>query len=155
MLTTALPNTMDKILLFAGFLLIILGGIAMYTPWIQLRNSQRLTGKELSKQYPEHKWMRWGFVSLYLSWIVIVYFIFIKVLSSINTISFLAVFFASIGLFIGLFAVITGVSILPMRAPRIIFVVGEDAERAGRFQVAWSASVLMIAIAIEVIRRLT
>ena len=146
---------MDKILLFAGFLLVIVGGLAMYTPWIQLRASQRLTGKELSKQYPEHKWMRWGFITLYLSWIVIVYFVFMKVLPSINIISFLAGLFASIGLFIGLFAITTGVSILPMRSPWVIFVVGEDAEKAGRFQVTWSASVLIVAIAIEVLRRLT
>jgi len=86
---------------------------------------------------------------------VIVYFVFMKVLPSINIISFLAGLFASIGLFIGLFAITTGVSILPMRSPWVIFVVGEDAEKAGRFQVTWSASVLIVAIAIEVLRRLT
>ena len=125
----------------------------MSTPWIQLKNSKRLTGKELSKEYPEHKWMRWGFIILYLSWIVIVYFFFIKVFQSINVVSFITAIFASIGLFIGLFAVLTGVSILPTRAPWVIFVVGDDAKRAGRFQVAWSFGVIVLAIAIEILRQ--
>ena len=144
---------MDRILPLIGYLIFILGGIAMYTPWFQLKNSKRLTGKELGKQFPEHEWMRWGFAILYLSWIAIVCFFFIRVFPSIHAFSFLAGIFASIGLFIGLFAVITGVSLLPTRAPRVIFVVGAEAERAGRFQVAWSVCVLILAMAIEFLGR--
>ncbi len=127
----------------------------MYTPWLQLKDNKRLKGKELSKQYPRHKWMRWGYIILYLSWIAIVYLFLTKVFPSLNIFSFLAAIFASIGLFIGLFAVITSVSILPMRAPIIVFVVGDEAERAGRFQVAWSAGVLILAITLEILLRYT
>ena len=145
---------MDTVFLIVGFLTIALGGISMYTPWIQLKHSKRLTGKELSKMYPEHKWMRWGYITLYISWVVIVFFLFTKVLiTSINIFSSMAAIFANIGLFIGLFAVVTGVSILPTKAPVIIFVVGDEAKDAGRFQVTWSASVLLLAIALEFLRR--
>ncbi len=90
-----------------------------------------------------------------MSWIMIVFVFFVTVFPSISIVSFLAAIFASIGLFIGLLAVMTGVSILPMSAPRAIFVVGEEAESAGRFQVAWSVGVLILVIAIEILRRYT
>ena len=97
--------------------------------------------------------MRWGYLFLYLSWIVLVYVFLTQVLSWINMASFLATIFASIGLFIGLFAVITGVSILPTRSLRIIFVVGDETESAGRFQIAWSGGVILLAIVIEILRQ--
>ncbi len=144
---------MDKILSIIGFIMIFLGGIAMYTPWIQLRRSERFTGKELSQKYPEYKWMRWGFISMYLAWIAAVFFFFYKVLTWVNVASFLAALFASIGLFIGGFAAITGVSILPMRSPWILYIVGDEAREAGRFQVAWSVGVIVVAVALEFLRR--
>ena len=132
----------------------ILGGVAMYVPWIKLRNSHRLSGKELSRQYPQHRWMRWGFIRLYLSWIVLVCLVLIKILPSILATSFIAGLFAGIGLYIGLFAIITGVGVLPTRGPWTMFVVGEEAQRAGRLQVFWSVSVLVGITAIEVLHKL-
>jgi hypothetical protein len=38
-------------------IVIILGCIAMYTPRIQLKRKDGLTGKGLSKKYPQHGWM--------------------------------------------------------------------------------------------------
>lgn len=141
--------------LILDLIVVLLGGIAMYTPWIQLKRKDGLTGKELSKKHPQYGWMRWGFITLYLSWLAIVFFLFYKALSLswMNGVSFIGGVFASIGLFIGSFAVITGVSILPMRSPWILYVVGDDALRAGRFQVAWSLSVIFIAGVIEILRR--
>jgi hypothetical protein len=144
---------MDQILPIIGFITIFLGGFAMYTPWIQLRHSERFTGKELIQKYPEHKWMRWGFMGMYLGWIIAMFLFFYKVLTWLNMASFLAALFASIGLFIGGFAAITGVSILPVRSPRILYVVGDDAEDAGRFQVAWSVGVIVVAMVLEILRR--
>ena len=146
---------MDKILLFASFLLMILGGVAMYVPWIILRNSHRLSGNELSRQYPQHRWMRRGFLMLYLSWIVLVSLVLVKILPSILATSLIAGLFASIGLYLGLFAVITGVGALPTRGPGTMFVVGEEAQSAGRLQVFWSVSVMVGITAIEVLHKLT
>lgn len=89
---------------------------------------------------------------MYVSWIATVFFFFYKVLPWVNIGSFLGALFASIGLFIGLFAVITGISILPMRSPWILSVVGDEVERAGRFQIAWSVGVIVIAFMIEALR---
>jgi hypothetical protein len=144
---------MDRILSSTGFIIILLGLFSMYTPWIQLKHSERLTGKELSKKHPEHEWMRWGFISMYLIWIVAVGFFFVIVLASINLASFIAAFCASIGLFIGLFALITGVSLFPMRGVRIWYVVGDKAVESGRFQVTLSVAVIIVAIALEILLR--
>jgi len=124
----------------------------MYMPWIQLKDSKTLSGKELSKKYPEHKWMRWGFIGMYLGYIVIIFIFFVKVLHWVNIASFFGGFFASIGLFIGLFAVLTGVSILPLRSPWLFYVVGDEAGKAGRIQVICSLVVIFIAFALEILR---
>ena len=134
---------------------VLLGGIAMYTPWIHLRRKDSITGKELSKKYPQHRWMRWGYITLYLLWVTIVFFLFYEALQNswIKSVSFIGGVFASIGLFMGLFAVITGVAILPMRIPWILYVVGDKAKKTGRFQVVWSIGVIMIVGVMEVLHR--
>jgi hypothetical protein len=90
--------------LISQLIVILLGGIAMYTPWIQLKRKDSLTGKELGKKYPQHKWMRWGFITLYISWGAIVFFFFYEAmkLSWMKSISSIGGVFACIGLFIGL-----------------------------------------------------
>ncbi len=135
-----------------SYIIIFLGAATMYLPSSQLKDSKRLSGKELSKKYPEHKWMRWGFISMYLGWIAAALFFFYKVLPLVYAASFLSALFASIGLYIGLFAIITGVSILPMRSPRILYVVGDEARKAGRFQVTCSLVVIFITFAVEAFR---
>ena len=92
---------------------------------------------------------------LYLSWIVLVSLVLVKILPSILTTSLIAGLFASIGLYLGLFAVITGVGALPTRGPGTMFVVGEEAQSAGRLQVFWSVSVMVGITAIEVLHKLT
>jgi hypothetical protein len=143
-----------KTYFFFDLIVILLGGIAMYTPWIQLKSEDGLTGRELGEKYPRYGWIRRGFVTLYLSWVAIVFFFFYKALSLswLNSISVFGGVFASIGLFIGLFAVVTGVSLLPMRSPKFLYVVGDDAQRAGRFQVVWSFCVIVIASVMEILR---
>ncbi|MBL8090797.1 MAG: hypothetical protein JNJ43_10740 [Anaerolineales bacterium] len=147
-------GTIEWIFLILGFASMILGVFAMYTPWIHLKHSKRLTGKELGKKYPQHKWMRWGYIILYLGWFGIVYFLFTKVLLSINIFSSISGLFATIGLFMGLFAFITGVNILPTRLPIITFVIGNEAKVAGRFQTIWSTSVLILAIVLELFEKI-
>ena len=136
-------------------IIVFLGGVAMYTPWLHLKRKDSLTGKELSKKYPQHGWMRWGYVTLYFLWTAIVLFLFYEALKiySIKSVSLLGGLFASIGLFMGLFAVITGVTILPMRIPWILYVVGDSVKKAGRFQVAWSIGVILMAIVMELLHR--
>jgi len=135
--------------------IVFLGITSMYTPWFQLRREDSVSGKELSKKYPQHAWMRWGFIILYLLWIAIVFLLLRQSISLawMKSVASFGGFFASIGLFIGLFAVITGVSILPMRVPWILYVVGDDAQRAGRFQVTWSLGVILLAIVMEILSR--
>jgi hypothetical protein len=59
---------------------------------------------------------------------------------------------ASIGLFLGLFALKTGVSAVPNRNTFYIrFVVGETAYRTGRLQTIWSLSVFVLALVWNVI----
>jgi len=137
------------------FAVILLGGIAMYTPWIHLKRKDSITGKELSKRYPQHGWMRWGYITLYLLWTAIVFFLFYGalMLSWMKSISMVGGVFASIGLFMGLFAVITGVAVLPMRIPWILYVVGDNAKKSGRFQVVWSIGVLLFASVMEILHR--
>ena len=85
---------------------------------------------------------------------MLVCLVLIKILPSILTTSFIAGLFAGIGLYIGLFAIITGVGVLPTRGPWTMFVVGEEAQRTGRLQVFWSVSVLVGITAIEVLHKL-
>lgn len=143
---------MNKIPFF-NLIITLLGVIAMYSPRFQLKMSKSLTGKELSRKYPEHGWMRWGFIVLYIAWIVLMFMFCSKVLYWVAAISFIGYLFASIGLFYGLFAIITGVCILPMHVPWLLYVVGDDARKAGRFQVFLSLSVVIVVSAIEVLRR--
>jgi len=137
------------------FATILLGGIAMYTPWIHLKRKDSITGKELSKKYPQHGWMRWGYITLYLLWISIVFFLFYEalMLSWMKSVSLVGGVFASIGLFMGLFALITGVAILPMRIPWLLYVAGDNAKKSGRFQVVWSIGVILIASVMEFLQR--
>lgn|GEM_PF-4992872 len=72
---------METVLLIIGYVIIVLGMTTMYTPWLQLKNCKRLSGKELSIKHPEHKWIRWGFISMYLGWIVSIFMLFLKIFS--------------------------------------------------------------------------
>ena len=129
--------------------LIALGALSMYTPWLQLSKSERLNETQLHEKHSEHGWIRWGFIVIYFLWIVLAF----EVLHNIpwsRAILFLGVFFSSIGFFIGMFALITGVCILvPTIIPRLLFVVGENARRAGRFQVLCSSTVFLITCAVN------
>jgi hypothetical protein len=144
---------MDKIISATRLLTILLSGIAMFTPWIQLRHSKGLTGKELSQKHPELEWVKWGFISMYLAWIPVVILLLYKIFPRVNSASLVAVFIASLGLFSGGFAVITSVSILPIRSSQNLYTVGDEAREAGRFQVAWSVGVIAIAVALELFYR--
>ena len=141
---------MDKVISVTRLLTILLSGVAMYTPWIQLRHSKGLTGKELSQKHPELRWVKWGFISMYLAWIPMVILLLYKIFPRVNSASLVAAFFASLGLFTGGFAVITGVS-SPMF--QSLYMVGNEARAAGRFQVAWSVGVIAIAVALEFLYR--
>jgi hypothetical protein len=128
-------------------LIIILFGVAsMYTSWIQISRSERLSGKELSIKYPEHGWMRWGFIIIYISWVLLMFILFFYILDHYENVYIFGGLFASIGLFDGVFALVTGVCLLPTRIPWLQFVVGDDARRAGRFQVVWSLIVFLISV---------
>lgn len=128
------------------WIIIALGVVAMYTPWLQLARSKKLTGKELSKTYPKLQWVRWGFIILYLSWIALVSIIFFTLLtkSEVSSPCVFGGWFASIGLFIGSFAMLTRVCIFPTPSLWLLFVVGDEAYRAGRFQVIWSLITIFI-----------
>jgi len=134
--------------------IILLGGVAMYTPRFQLAKSKRLTGKELSKTHPEYGWVKWRFIILYTSWIVLlaVAFFHVFINSGVQTSCVLGGLYASIGLFIGSFAIVTGVCYIPMRTLRLLFVVGDEARRAGRFQVVWSLTVIVVACVMAALR---
>jgi hypothetical protein len=136
---------MDTIAL-PDIIIILLGVAAMYTPRFQLAKSEKLTGRELGKTYPKYQWMRWGFIILYTTWIVLVFTLFFSILASswVQSPCVLGGLFASIGLFIGSFAMITRVCLVPTRAPRLLYVVGDEAFRAGRFQVLWSVAIIVV-----------
>ncbi len=133
------------------FLLFALGYIAMYLPSFRLAKREKLTGKELSEKYPEHAWMRSGFLILYLLWIVIIvsacYFLF----SELRFVYVVGWIFASIGIFIGSFAVLTGVCYFPSRSLWMRYVVGDEAREAGRIQLLWSLGVIIVTSAIAVL----
>jgi len=137
---------------------LILGIISMYSPWFQLSKSKRVKGKELSQQYPEYAWIRWGFPISLLAFEALITFIFYIIFAEkfINyqerLIYPITLLFTSVGLFIGLFAVITSVCLLPLRQPLFFYVVGDEAQNAGRFQVRWSLMVMIISIALIVFR---
>jgi hypothetical protein len=133
--------------------LLALGYVAMYLPSFRLAKSEKLTGKELSQKYPEHAWMRTGFLLLYVAWCVIVGSIFFYFLSAEVKIAYLVGWiYASMGIFIGTFAVVTGVCYFPSRSIWMQYVVGAEAREAGRIQVLWSLGVILIASAIAVFR---
>ena len=136
-------------------IIVLLGIVAMYTPWLQLAKSERLTGSELDKKYPEYAGISSKFTMLYIGWVIILFGIFFYILLNVRAqlISVLSGLYASMGLFIGLFAVTTHVCPAPTTVPWLQYAVGEKAKQAGWFQVAWSLSVIIIAITIAVLRR--
>src|SRR5262245_46826765 len=104
--------------------LLSLGVLAMYTPSFQLSKSASISGKELSEKHPEHGWARWGFVILYLLWLVLAFLVLSNVVSWNRAVPFLGAYFSSIGFFLGMFPLLTGVGILPTKAPWLFFIVG-------------------------------
>ena len=138
-----------------GLILIILGYIAMYTPWFQLNREDGLSAKGLIEKHPEYNQIPTLFNILYFSWLVLLALAFyLLVKNSIINIFFLVgLTFGFIGLFIGVFVFLTGVSILPSRSPWTFFVPNEDAKLVGRFQVTWSVGVIILAIGLELFFR--
>jgi len=127
-----------------------LGILAMFTPAFQLSRSASISGKELSEKYPEHRWARQGFLILYLLWLVLAFLVLFRVVSWNRAVPFLGAYFSSIGFFFGILPLITGVGVLPTKAPWLFFIVGSEARRVGRFQVAFSTIVFIIAFVVDV-----
>jgi hypothetical protein len=123
---------------------LILGIAAMYISMVYLTRSEKFTAKELGEVYPKHKTILRRFLPLYLGWMVLAFIIFPAI--SGYAVYSLGNLFASIGLFLGLYALKTGVCAVPSsNTYRIQFAVGEVAYRAGRLQTIWSLAVLALA----------
>lgn len=136
-----------------GWIHAFAGYFAMYVTKYKLANSEIITRKELGSLHPQHRWISSNFAFLYFGWLIFDFVVFMGMGSSWNlTIYAAGSFFASIGLFLGVFAWRTGVCVVPSRSLRLRFVVGDDAFRAGRFQTIWSLIVIGIAIADSVLR---
>ena len=124
-----------------------LGFIGMYISWVYLIKSEKLRVKELREMYPNFGWMRLGLTVLHFGWIILVIMLLLR-----NPIAyFVGVFCASIGLFYGALAWKTGVCVVP-GVSRVLFVVGDNARRAGRLQTIWSLVVIGIAVVDSVVR---
>ena len=138
-------------------IIILLGVVAMYTPRFQLAKSKKLGEWELGRTYPEYQWVRRGFISLYVCWLLLVLIAFLSILpitgSRVQSSCVIGGLLASIGLFLGSFAMLTKVCLVPMRIPRLLFVVGDTAYRAGRFQVVWSVMVIVVVCVVAFLSR--
>jgi hypothetical protein len=142
---------MDKTLSILGYAVVLLGMATIYIPLVQLSDNKRLSSKELSTKYPEHKWISSSFFRMYIGWIVLVLIVLFSLSPWANFANFVSVLFASMALFFGLFIVFTGVSILPTRDALRFYVVGDKTAKVGWLQVISSLIVIIIAFLLEVL----
>ena len=134
---------------------LVLGIVAMYISLVHLRKSEKFTAKELGEVYPKHRSILRRFLPLYLGWIVLAVFVFPSIFLGWveDVLCALGNIFASIGLFLGLYALKTGVCAMPSsHTVPLQFAVGEAAYRAGRLQTIWSLAVLALPFLWNVVR---
>jgi len=120
--------------------------MAMYASQFHLKKSEKFTAYGLRKSNPKYKWIQKYFMLLYGGWIVLLFAVFFSIASNWGFGPYAGGgFFACIGLFLGVFALKTGVCFVPTRGLKTLFVVGDDAYRAGILQTIWSITVIVLA----------
>ena len=124
---------------------LFLGVFSMYSSNIFLRKSEKIPGRELKEKKPEYSWVRFGFLIPYLIFVAIIFALLQIVMNALSVLLLSGAAFACIGLFYGVFTLISGVCPVPLSAPVLFFVFGDDAKRAGIFQSIWSIAVLLLA----------
>jgi len=122
------------------------GIMAMYVSRFHLKKSEKFTADGLRKANPKYKWIQKYFMLLYNGWVVLLFAVFFSIASSwVFEPYAVGAFFACIGLFLGVFALKTGVCFVPKKGLETLFVVGDDAYRAGILQTIWSITVIVLA----------
>lgn len=122
------------------------GFMAMYASQFHLKKAEKLTAYELAEVDPKYKWVQRDFIPLYIGWIILV----VAVSSLIGSYwefgpYAYGAFLACIGLFLGVFAWKTGICMVPRSGLKTLFVIGDDAYRAGILQTIWSITVIVLA----------
>ena len=115
------------------FVSLLLGGAIMYSPGLFLKNSKKLTTKELIGGHPGFAWMRWGYPILVALWVLCAFVLYGFAANPLGCgIHLIGAVFASVAVFNGLFAVLTGVC--PVYSRSNYFYVYEERMRAVGFQ---------------------
>lgn len=123
----------------------------VYSPWILLTGSKKLSGKELGQAYPKFAWMRWGFVILNVSWALLTLYLLVALVGQIGEpgVYLFGAWFVGVGLLNGLFAVYTRVCPVPYPT-HYVYVYGPKARQAGRVQAGLACVYMVVAILLSV-----
>jgi hypothetical protein len=133
------------------FAFLLLGVGTIYSPWLLLARSKKLSGKELGRAYPRFSWMRWGFLALNTGWVFLTLCFLVAIATQIGdrAIHLAGAWLASVGLFNGLIAVYTRVCPVPFPS-HYVYVYGDKARRAGRLQAMLATVYIAVAIYLSV-----
>jgi hypothetical protein len=143
------PN-MDGLRILLGVSVVLALGI-IYSPWLLLWHSKKLSGKELGQAYPRFAWMRRGFVILNASWVLLTLCPLVAIVTQVGEqgLYLCGAWLASVGLLNGLFAVLTRVCPAPLPT-HYVYMYGNEARKAGGTQAALALVYIMIAILLSV-----
>lgn len=131
-MTTSTPE------LLLGIMLLIPGFIAAYWPRIQLKMSEARMISDIARIKPALKWIVWGFPLAAFGWGLLLVGAMILLVTQVGESGmflYIGHFAAAMGLFYGVFAILTGVMVLPKRRTFPMWcVVGDRAYAAGEAQ---------------------
>jgi hypothetical protein len=139
------PN-MDSLSILLGVSVVLALGI-VYSPWLLLWHSKKLSGVELGQAHQRFAWMRWGFVVLNAGWVLLTLCPLVAIVTQIGEqgIYLYGAWVASLALFNGLFAVYSRVCPVPFPT-HYVYVHGEEARKAGRVQAGLAFVYIVVAI---------
>ena len=142
--TDNIINTINTISMYA---LLLSNVVIMYLPRFFIKQKETITGKAFKELYPESSWIRWGFVPLYLVWLAIIFLIpvlYSSITKESHWLFSILNAYAAIGLFYGLFTIVTGVMVMPSRSFLLRLAVGSKAFKTARIQVYVSFGAIIV-----------
>jgi hypothetical protein len=140
-------NTINTINTISMYALILSNVVVMYLPRFFIKQKETITGKAFKELYPESSWIRWGFILLYLIWLVIIFLIpnlYYSITKEPHWLFSILNAYAAIGLFYSLFTIVTGVMVMPSRSFMLRLVVGSKAFKVAKIQVYVSFGAIIV-----------
>lgn len=127
--------------------LILLNVLIIYLPRLIIKQKHTITGQALKELYPHLSWVRWAFFPLYFAWIGFVFllvFLYGAIFGEYHWFVSPVNALAAVGLFFGIFALLTKVIVVPYRMKLPRYATGTKANKAIKIQLSVAVGAIIV-----------